>query len=72
MAMKALVPVYIMPCDYEEGVTHTRLPGGQDMTLKVRKEDAANVKKLENMESMCVLEKPEHIRRVFRKHFECA
>jgi flavoprotein len=70
MALKASVPTYIMPSDYTEGLTHTKLPDGQDITLKVRKEDAANVRKLEKMENVFVIEKPQDIRRVFRKHFE--
>jgi archaeoflavoprotein AfpA len=70
MALKASVPVYIMPCDYREGLIHTRLPGGQDIMLKVRKEDVANVRKLEAMENVSLIEKPQDIRRVFRKHFE--
>jgi archaeoflavoprotein AfpA len=70
MALKASVPVYIMPCDYREGLIHTKLPGGQDIALKVRKEDVANVRKLEAMENVSLIEKPQDIRRVFRKHFE--
>lgn len=72
MALKGLVPVYIMPTDFREGVTHTRLPDGRDATLKVRKEDADNVRKLEGMENVFVLEKPQAIRAVFDKHFEYA
>jgi archaeoflavoprotein AfpA len=70
MALKGMVPVYIMPSDYREGVTYTMLPGGQGMTLRVRKEDADNVRKLEKMENVFVLEAPQDIRRVFKKHFE--
>ena len=70
MALKASVPVYIMPCDYREGLIHTKLPSGQDITLKVRKEDVANVRKLEAMENVALIEKPQDIRRIFRKHFE--
>ena len=70
MALKASVPTYVMPSDYTEGLTRTKLPDGQDITLKVRKEDAANVRKLEKMENVFVIEKPEDIRRAFRKHFE--
>lgn len=70
MALKASVPTYVMPSDYTAGLTHTKLPDGQDITLKVRKEDATNVRKLEKMENVFVIEKPQDIRRVFRKHFE--
>ncbi|HXX88022.1 MAG TPA: archaeoflavoprotein AfpA [Candidatus Acidoferrum sp.] len=70
MALKASVPTYVMPCDHTEGSTQTKLPSGQDITLKVRKEDAANVRKLEKMENVFVIKKPQDIRVVFRKHFE--
>jgi archaeoflavoprotein AfpA len=69
MSAKALVPVYIMPSDYKEGTTITRLPNGRDMKLRIRKEDVENVRKLESMENMFVLEKPEDIYGVFKKHF---
>lgn len=69
MALKGLVPVYLMPSDYKEGLTHTLLPGGQDMTLRVRREDVDNVRKLRGMEGVFVLEKPQNIRKVFKKHF---
>lgn len=69
MAMKAFVPVYVMPSDYKEGTVITKLPNGNDLKLRVRKEDAENTTKLALMESMSVLEKPEDIRRVFGKHF---
>jgi archaeoflavoprotein AfpA len=69
MAMKAFVPVYVMPSDYKEGTVITKLPNGNNLKLRVRKEDAENTTKLSLMESMSVLEKPEDIRRVFWKHF---
>jgi archaeoflavoprotein AfpA len=69
MALKTCVPVYIMPSDYREGTVVTRLPNGKDLKLRVRKEDAENTRKVSRMESVFVLEKPEDIREVFRKHF---
>ena len=69
MALKAFVPVYIMPSDYKEGTVVTRLPDGKDLKLRVRKEDAENTRKLSLMENAFVLEKPEDIREVFKKHF---
>ena len=69
MALKAFVPVYIMPSDYKEGTVVTRLPNGKDLRLRVRKEDAENTRKLSLMENVFVLEKPEDIRKVFKKHF---
>lgn len=69
MALKAFVPVYIMPSDYKEGTVVTRLPDGKDLKLRVRKEDAENARKLSRMENVFVLEKPEDICGVFKKHF---
>jgi archaeoflavoprotein AfpA len=69
MALKAFVPVYIMPSDYNEGTVVTRLPDGKDLKLRVRKEDAENARKLSRMENVFVLEKPEDICEVFKKHF---
>ena len=70
MALKAFVPVYIMPCDYKEGVTVTQLPDGSKMKIRVRKEDAEYVKKLAAMDGIFILEKPEEISQVFQKHFK--
>jgi archaeoflavoprotein AfpA len=72
MALKGLIPAYLVPSDYREGVTHTMLPDGQRIALRVRKEDADNVRRLEKMENVYVLEKPQDVRSVFRKHFERA
>jgi len=69
MALKAFIPIYIMPSDCREGIAVTKLPGGQEMKLRVRKEDADNTEKLAKMEGLFVLENPENIYRVFEKHF---
>jgi archaeoflavoprotein AfpA len=69
MALKAFVPVYIMPSDYKEGTVVARLPNGKDLKLRIRREDAENTRKLSLMENVFVLEKPEDICEVFRKHF---
>jgi archaeoflavoprotein AfpA len=69
MAMKASVPVYVMPSDYKEGTMVTKLPNGKDLKLRVRKEDAENTRKLSLMENMFLLEKPGEIQGVFKKHF---
>jgi archaeoflavoprotein AfpA len=70
MSLKALVPVYIAPTDYKEGTVYTKLPNGKEMKLRVRKEEVKQVKKLERMEAMFVLEGPQKIREVFKKWFE--
>ncbi len=70
MALKSFVPVYILPCDYKEGVTATQLPDGTEMRIQVRKEDVENTKKLAAMDGLFILEKPEEIHQVFQKHFQ--
>ena len=70
MALKSFVPVYILPCDYKEGVTATQLPDGTEMRIQVRKEDVENTKKLAAMDGLVILEKPEEIHHVFQKHFK--
>jgi len=70
MSLKAFVPVYIVPVDYEEKTLITKLPNGKDMKLRVRKEDAEQVRKLERMEDMHVLENPGKIHEVFKKWFK--
>jgi flavoprotein len=69
MSLKAFVPIYIVPTDYEEKIVYTKLPNGKDMKLRVRKEDAENVRRLESMEDVHVLENPQKIPDVFREWF---
>ena len=70
MALKSFIPVYILPCDYKEGVTVTQLPDGHEMKIRVRKEDVENVQKLATIDGVHILERPEEIPEVFRKHFK--
>ena len=67
MSLKAFVPVYIAPTDYKEGICITKLPNGKEMKLRVRKEEVEQVKKLEHMEDMHVLETPQQIHDAFKK-----
>jgi archaeoflavoprotein AfpA len=69
MSLKAFVPVYIAPTDYREGTVYTKLPNGKEMKLRVRKEEVEQVKKLERMEDLFLLEGPQKIREVFKKWF---
>jgi archaeoflavoprotein AfpA len=69
MALKAFVPVYIMPSDLKEGSLITRLPNQRELRLRIRKEDADNAQKLGQMDGVFLLEGPENIRQVFKKHF---
>jgi flavoprotein len=48
---------------------YTKLPNGKEMKLRVRKEEVENVKKLEHMEDVFVLESPKKIYDVFKKWF---
>lgn len=70
MALKAFVPVYVMPCDYKEGVTETQLPNGDKMKIRVRKEDAEHAKKIAEMDGIFTIEKPQEIHQIFQKHFK--
>jgi archaeoflavoprotein AfpA len=69
MSLKAFVPVYIMPVDYEEKIVYTKLPNGEDLKLRIRKEDADNVRRLKLMEDVYVLEDPQKVPAVFKKWF---
>ena len=69
MSLKAFVPVYMVPTDFEEKIVYTKLPNGKDMRLRIRKEDAENVRKLERMEDVHLLSEPQKIREVFKEWF---
>jgi archaeoflavoprotein AfpA len=69
MSMKAFVPVYVVPSDFEEKTVSTLLPNGKEMKLRIRKEDAENTRKLKKMEDMIVLDSPQKIRGIFQKRF---
>jgi archaeoflavoprotein AfpA len=65
MSLKAFVPVWIMPVDFKENVIYTKLPNGKEMKLRVRKEEADQVRKLEVMEDVHVFENPQKVREAF-------
>jgi archaeoflavoprotein AfpA len=69
MALKVFTPLYVMPTDYKEGTTTTKLPDGQDIRIRVREEDVENVKKLASMQDVFIFEKPMDINQIFKKHF---
>jgi archaeoflavoprotein AfpA len=69
MSLKAFVPVYLVPTDYQEGIVYTELPNGQKMKLRVRKEEVDQVKKLRKMEDIHILEGPQEIKNLFKKAF---
>ena len=70
MSLKAFVPVYIAPTDYEEGVVYTKLPNGKEMKLRVRKEEVEQVNKLRSMDGVHVLEGPQKIAEMFKQQFK--
>jgi archaeoflavoprotein AfpA len=65
MSLKAFVPVWVMPVDYKESIVYTKLPNGKDMKLRVRKEEADQVRKLEQTEDVRVFENPAKVRESF-------
>ncbi len=65
MSLKAFRPVYILPTDYKESTVSTKLPNGKEITLRVRKEEADQVRKLEATEDMHVLESPQKMKEFF-------
>ena len=65
MSLKAFVPVWVMPVDYKESVISTKLPNGKEMKIRVRKEEAEQVRKLEATEDVRVFENPQKVREGF-------
>jgi archaeoflavoprotein AfpA len=65
MSLKAFVPVWVMPVDYKENIVYTKLPNGKEMKLRVRKEEADQVRKLEQTEDVRVFENPTKLREGF-------
>jgi archaeoflavoprotein AfpA len=65
MALKAFVPVWIMPVDFKESIIYTKLPNGKDLKLRVRKEEAEQVRKLMATEDVRVFENPPAVKTAF-------
>jgi flavoprotein len=70
MSLKAFGTVYVLPTDYKESVVETVIPNGKTIKIRVRKEEAEQTRKLEQMEGMHVIEMPEEIRNIFTKHYK--
>jgi archaeoflavoprotein AfpA len=70
MGQKADIPIYILPTDYEEGVTITKLPDGKDLKITIRKEDVEHVQKLAKMHDTVIIKDPKDIIKLFAKHFD--
>jgi archaeoflavoprotein AfpA len=65
MALKAFVPVWVMPVDYKESIIFTKLPNGKEMKLRVRKEEAEQVRKLMQTEDVHVFENPQKVQEAY-------
>ena len=65
MSLKAFQQVYILPTDYKESVVYTKLPNGKEMKLRVRKEEADQVRKLETMDGMHTFESPQRMKEFY-------
>jgi archaeoflavoprotein AfpA len=65
MSLKAYQQVYILPTDYKESIVYTKLPNGKDMKLRVRKEEADQVRKLEAMDGMHTFENPQKMKEFY-------
>lgn len=65
MSLKAFVPVWVMPVDYREGVIATKLPNGKETKIRVRKQEAAQVRELEQTEDVRVFGTPQMVHEAF-------
>jgi archaeoflavoprotein AfpA len=65
MALKAFQKVYLLPTDYKESIVYTKLPNGKEMKLRVRKEEADQVRKLEQMDGMHTFENPQKMKEFY-------
>jgi archaeoflavoprotein AfpA len=72
MSLKAFRPVYILPTDYKESVVYTKLPNGKEMKLRVRKEEADLVRRLERMEDVHVYADVQKLREGFLEWLKTA
>jgi archaeoflavoprotein AfpA len=69
MSLKAFGTVYLFPTDYKESIVETIVPNGKTIKIKVRKEEADQIRKLEQMEGMHIFDTPEKIRDVFKERY---
>jgi len=72
MALKAFVQVWIMPVDYKESIIYTKLPDGKDLKLRVRKEEAEQVRRLMATEDVRVFESPSAVKAAFLEWLKTA
>lgn len=67
-AAKAMIPIYILPCDIKFGETETLLPNGKILKLRIREIDVENVNRLRKMESIEILESVKMIEKIITEH----
>lgn len=60
-ALKAYIPVYILPVDLEVGELETETPSGRKLKLRVRKEDVAHVNRLRETDGVHIMGGPSKI-----------
>ncbi|KZX13473.1 archaeoflavoprotein AfpA [Methanobrevibacter filiformis] len=70
MGQKSQVPIYIMPVDFKEGTTVTKIPNGDDLILELTEEDVESVIKVGTMKNTTVFENTEMIYEIFEKYFK--
>ncbi|MDR2708230.1 MAG: archaeoflavoprotein AfpA [Nitrososphaerota archaeon] len=69
MSLKAFGTVYLFPTDYRESIVETVVPNGKTIKIQIRKEEADQIRKLEQMEGMHVFDTPEKIRDIFKERY---
>lgn len=69
MSLKAFVPVYVAPTDFKEGVVSTKLPNGKYIKLRIRKEEIEQVRRLQGMDGIHVIEDPLKVAEVFAERY---
>jgi archaeoflavoprotein AfpA len=63
---KTETPIYIFPVDQKKGTVQTKAPNGREFSLKMRKIDLKNAKKLKKMENIKVVSAPEKLSKYFK------
>jgi archaeoflavoprotein AfpA len=69
MAIKARIPVYLLPCEIGEEETVTILPNGKELKLKIRDIDSKYIQTLEKSGDIHVLRSIEDIRKMIENYY---
>ena len=70
MGQKSQVPIYIMPVDFKEGKTVTKIPNGEELILELTSEDIECVRKVSKMKNTHVFEDTPEIFNIFKKLYD--